>query len=663
LPNTGKCGDGICDKKEFENPNLCPADCKEVSKIRPQAPVKPKPAQPPILEETTRPQEVSILPDNFLYMFKRIGESIVTLFTFGKENKAKRHLYLAQKRIAEVQELAKNKANPKYIEKTLKRYQKRMDKTLFYREKIRKPLPQLEERLSQNLLKHQEVLLKVYEQVPEQSKDSIQKAIEKQKELKKEAEEKKKEDKGKEEKEEKGKDSEDTGGKEESKEEEHEEEPKDADGDEQFISGFKLKNLENIDEKSEAVFALANELGLDYILVPVGWNWQSSGLLDQYHIAELSKEYGISILPAFYHFAGQTELDKDPERYADFVVSYLDEFKEDMNIKYIEFQNEPNSHHDGEKGPHFSGTPADLAESNTVAYEKVKERYPDIIVGTAGFIATTVDSEENKRMNSFVKSYLASKPKFDSFNIHQYPKTSSYLQKTENPGTTYNFMSENEIFNTYRDLLDDYGYSDKKIFATEGAVQMPFKRSSGPNDWQWLGDDETAILLMERFVLTLSEKKDKNLIGSMISGIEADSETALFDYNENTNTYTKTNKFYFYKKLLEFIDKYPVYSKHVSGEVGSENYWVEEFKDNDGNKMWMAFCPFLFEAESESSEKPSAIAVEKIITCPQEATINVDNATQVKISKVIDKEVNTETKTVSDGKVSITLEDVPVFVE
>lgn len=438
-----------------------------------------------------------------------------------------------------------------------------------------------------------------------------------------------------------------------------------------FISGFKIQNLKNTKELSEVTFKLAQELGLDYILVPVGYpkeevtdmqkiDWSTG--LDYYYIFELANKYDISVLPAFYKLGGKE--DTNYEKYASFVILFLDEFYEKKKIDYIEFQNEPVAEYNGKTSRHFGGTPTDLAKSNTAAYNKVKEKYPPIKIGTAGFLAThdggiSNSSNENKIMNNYYKEYFSAKPKFDFLTLHQYPKTSSYLQEVENSATKYNFTSEYKIFETYRNFLNDYGYSDKPILVTEGVVHMPFKESSGRPNWNWLNDEEISILLMERFILTLDNSKNKNIIGSMVSDIEGSDKTALFDYNETTGDYAKTSKFYFYKKLLEFIREYPIHSKHIAGEVDSEHYWIEEFKNSEGGKMWMAFCPFLFWTEAESPEKPATIAAKKSIICPQQVTFDVGNITSVKISTISGSSI----VNVVDGKVNFNLEKKPVFIE
>lgn len=420
-------------------------------------------------------------------------------------------------------------------------------------------------------------------------------------------------------------------------------------------------------ELTEINFKLAKELGVDYVLIPIaysdsGWTQKS---MDYHHIIDLAKKYNVSILPAFYKLGGND--DKNYEKYANFVISFLDEFYNDKEMNYIELQNEPVQDYNGKMSAHFSGTPVDLAKSNIAAYNKVKEKYPYVNVGTAGFLASAADSNENKVMNSYYKEYFSAKPKFDFLALHFYPKKSSYIQTTKEDVVEYNFLSEAEIYKTYRQLLDDYGYANKPIFVTEGAVDMPFKNVDGPPNFDWRSDDEILILLAERFVLTLSESKEKNIIGLIVSNVkstESSKNTGLFFFNSITGAYETTKQFNFYKNLLNFFKKYPYYSKRIMGNFDSTNYWVEEFSDAYGKKAWVAFTPFLFLAETQPIIKqgkqisaPSAI--KKSVTSPQEIILDMRTIKSVKISSLSE----TNIMAVKDGKISFTLNKEPLFIE
>lgn len=443
-----------------------------------------------------------------------------------------------------------------------------------------------------------------------------------------------------------------------------------------FITGFKLDNFENVREISRIHFELAKELKLDYILVPVTLPREADGRktdwsagADYYYLFELSRQYGVKILPAFYKLGGN---DRDYNKFANFVISFLEEFYKGGNIDYIEFQNEPAKGYDGKVSARFKGTPADLAKSHLAAYNKVKEKYPLIKVGTAGFMAVAVTPDENQMMNDYYKEYFSTKPNFDFFSLHQYPKTSGYLQTTKDTSASpYNFLSEAEIFNVYRRLLNNYGYGDKPIFVSEGNVDMPYRNSDGTLIFHWLRDNEASMLLIERFVLGLSNRERNNIMGLMTSGSQ-NPTTGFFalqsvrknknekTHDQTTSGYTQTNHFEFYNQLLEFLRKYPYYSRRITGEINSTNYWVEEFKDKDGKRMWLAFCPLLFKAVGETSGgRVRAVATEKLMVCPQQVILSVDEAQSVKISSLF----GTRTIRVINGSISFGIEEEPVFIE
>lgn len=122
-----------------------------------------------------------ILSDSPLYFLIKIGEGIQTFFTFGNTNKLERHLYLAEKRLTEAQSLAEKQTKTELVEKTLERYQNELEAVeKFHKEiKANAPNPELEEKLSEKLLNHQEVLLRVLNKAPEQAVKGIENAIEK----------------------------------------------------------------------------------------------------------------------------------------------------------------------------------------------------------------------------------------------------------------------------------------------------------------------------------------------------------------------------------------------------------------------------------------------------------------------------------------------------
>lgn len=106
--------------------------------------------------------EISILPDNPLYPLKMLSEWVVSLFTFGKENKVKRQIYLAEKRLVEAEALMEKKEDSKYIEKTFERYKKRIDRFISYKNKQKYLSIESRDAFSKRLLTHENTLLKIY---------------------------------------------------------------------------------------------------------------------------------------------------------------------------------------------------------------------------------------------------------------------------------------------------------------------------------------------------------------------------------------------------------------------------------------------------------------------------------------------------------------------
>lgn len=124
--------------------------------------------------------EPGMLPDHPLYFIKSFAESIGTLFTFGQTARVERHLFLAERRISEVKALAE-KGKPEFTEKTLERYEEHLNLALQRTERIRQRGINTDDVLSkfyETTLKHQAVLIELYEKVPEQAWPAIERARE-----------------------------------------------------------------------------------------------------------------------------------------------------------------------------------------------------------------------------------------------------------------------------------------------------------------------------------------------------------------------------------------------------------------------------------------------------------------------------------------------------
>lgn len=130
-------------------------------------------------QETDLPNP-GLAPDGPFYFLDTLGEKIVMFFTFGAEKKAEKALEFAEEKLAEAKAMAeKNKT--KAAEKANQKYQKFLgianQKTQEAKEKG-KDIEELAILITEKTLKHQEILAEVFEKVPEEAKEVIQKAIE-----------------------------------------------------------------------------------------------------------------------------------------------------------------------------------------------------------------------------------------------------------------------------------------------------------------------------------------------------------------------------------------------------------------------------------------------------------------------------------------------------
>ncbi len=125
----------------------------------------------------------SLTPDSAFYFLKGWWEGIRMFFTFRATSKAKLHLDYAEERLAEMNKLAEQNKND-YMNQLQGNYNYHLGKAeeiIDNLEKDGKDVSELVQKLAEHTIRHQAVLLRVLEKVPEQAKDAIQKALEKSK--------------------------------------------------------------------------------------------------------------------------------------------------------------------------------------------------------------------------------------------------------------------------------------------------------------------------------------------------------------------------------------------------------------------------------------------------------------------------------------------------
>ena len=426
-----------------------------------------------------------------------------------------------------------------------------------------------------------------------------------------------------------------------------------------FIYGLRLDPPDDRDiSNMEKYFQLASELGMGYIKVAVvwayvepvddRWTWQGDATLsrsntpnarfDYDYVAELANKYNLSVVPMFLR-TKQRGKDTDPAENAEYVHAFVSRYYEKMKIKYIEFQNEPNADNDGTGGGrHWNGTAADLARVNTAVYEKVKASYPDIMVGTAGFI-TGSRKMADMYTKSFLTAYFEAKPKFDVLMLHDYPKNMSYTQASDPNELSSQYYS----FQLYRKLLDRYGYTNQPILVTEGNEEKQFT------------DDEAATHYAAGYCLTKAQSRQCNVIGKFISnGVFGRKCIALKDSRGN-----RTKQFTVVKNLIESLKSYPEYVGRVAGNVNSQKVWVEQFKSKAGQNAWFAFCPVLYTTADGLRPKDLTITSKKR-QYPQDVTLEVGDVDMVKVTGIMDEK--SQDKDPDNQKVDLVVSNQPVIV-
>lgn len=120
-----------------------------------------------------------VKPGSLFYFFDTAFENVGLFFTFGSENKTRKALEYADERLAEAEESA-NENDPKAVEKAMSGYKEEIslatEKSKGLKDEER--AKELLNIVSENTVKHQEILAGVLEKVPEEAKQAILNAIE-----------------------------------------------------------------------------------------------------------------------------------------------------------------------------------------------------------------------------------------------------------------------------------------------------------------------------------------------------------------------------------------------------------------------------------------------------------------------------------------------------
>jgi len=139
-----------------------------------------------ILDKLPMPE---IMPDNPLYVLKTWYEKALLFISFGDIKKAERYSKLAEERLSEAEQMVKE-GKEELAKKALAEYEIYLNKALgkadelkqqaveSAKQKVKENINQTLQKISESTLKNQEVLLRVYQLVPDQAKEVIERVIE-----------------------------------------------------------------------------------------------------------------------------------------------------------------------------------------------------------------------------------------------------------------------------------------------------------------------------------------------------------------------------------------------------------------------------------------------------------------------------------------------------
>jgi hypothetical protein len=136
-----------------------------------------------LVDDTLAEEELvdpGLLPNHPLYFLKSFSEGVGTLFTFGQVNRANRQVLLAENRLAEANALIAQ-GETEIAEKAMERYQEQFAHAFTFAQRAREAGQNTDEvmaKIAENTLRHQAVLSRVYEQVPEEARGAIEQAME-----------------------------------------------------------------------------------------------------------------------------------------------------------------------------------------------------------------------------------------------------------------------------------------------------------------------------------------------------------------------------------------------------------------------------------------------------------------------------------------------------
>ncbi|CAK8723097.1 hypothetical protein KKHLCK_12385 [Candidatus Electrothrix laxa] len=305
--------------------------------------------------------------------------------------------------------------------------------------------------------------------------------------------------------------------------------------------------------------------------------------LDQ--VAAVFKKNGWSMMPMLSHDSQLTKINKrDITNYIRFVSWFLDRYKAQANIQYIELLNDPNKF--------WPGTDKQLLSLTNQTYDTVKSKHPSIKVGTAG-MEYWADTQEKGWARTRYMLDPSNGLKFDFWAFHAYPLAEMSNQRrrfislppTRTP--VENQWAGNTGIVLLRKQFNDNGWQDRAIIDTEHVFVTPGRE----NDFR---DRLGAAYMVQDFAIKTGLKLEGNPAIQGVSGLKLikrgmRAEMAWGSLSPNGSATERVKSVgLFWQKVKGMQHK-----ERISGEFDQEDtLWIEKYAKDNGDELYVYFKPF-----------------------------------------------------------------------
>ncbi|MEK6567541.1 MAG: hypothetical protein AABZ27_02225, partial [Candidatus Omnitrophota bacterium] len=305
---------------------------------------------------------------------------------------------------------------------------------------------------------------------------------------------------------------------------------------------------------------------------------------------KLFKENNWSMVPMLSHDNEDKIIDSsDIDNFVDFADWFVSRYKNDARIKYIELVNSP--------AYWWNGSEKQLLDLSNKTYNRIKNKYPDIMVGTPGFEYWNDASGENStgggKAVRQVEYFLDknNEAKFDFWAFHGYPTVIMDTPTVYPPNkkAKYNKYAGIHGLLEIRDKLNDNGWEDRLIMDMEHTGIFPGKPFFTAEEDKL----ESAYMVHELLLKKTLRSNNKSVLAGIFPlkiASRGNKGEFLWASLNTDGSITHT-----VKAVSIILDKFNQYNwvSRISGEFDDENQaWIEKFHLGDNKELYIFFKPF-----------------------------------------------------------------------